>query len=170
MAKHKYSQHNKKTVAIVVSISVLLMAVIIIASGGSYEGKWDHNENPSCMKVEYYDEADGCVFSTHTLTPDYQQIYSLSFTTYYMDGIESSESKYQSLLKNIDKNKIIDQKETNNPDGSKVTYFLLNDHQVYFVVEDKTIVYISAGSDEEMDKKQRWFDVLEIDYQVPENV
>ncbi len=168
MKKHQYSQHNLKTVGMVLGIFLVIFVIVIGLTGEQYKKYLNKDEYPNCMKVEEFDVGendDGCLRHTKTLTPDYQQVYSLSFETFYMDNQENAERKYQSLLTFMKNEKILNQKETIISDSSKVTYYEVGD-EVYFVVKSETTLYIAHGIHQEMDKKQKWFDVLHINYQV----
>lgn len=100
---------------------------------------------PASISAGY---SEDCFRHTTTLTPDYQDVYSLAFEMFYMVDETSAHQKYLDFIQtfsHVGKNQ-----ETIVLDVTKV-FTILEDNQVYA----------------EYDKKQKWFAVLRIDFQIP---
>ena len=169
--KNEHYKHNVKTIASVFIAVVAICALVIVLSGNQYKKYLGLTEYPNCMKVDEYGDAgndEGCIRHTRTLTPDYQDVYSLSFETFYMNNEDNASQKYVDLLDSMKVEKIVKKKETHISDVSRVTCFKTDKNQVWYIVKEGTTLYKAYGINSEMDKKQRWFDVLKINYKVPD--
>ena len=99
--KNEHYKHNVKTIASVFIAVVAICALAIVLSGNQYKKYLGLTEYPNCMKVDEYGDAgndEGCIRHTRTLTPDYQDVYSLSFETFYMNNEDNASQKYLDLL------------------------------------------------------------------------
>lgn len=173
MNSGRYGQHNLKIIGLILGAMVIIPTFVILLSGDRYEDYLGLGEYPNCMKVDEYGDAgndEGCVRHTRTLTPDYQDVYSLSFETFYMKSEDTAYHKYQTLKESMKSQEVVDKNETNISDVSTVTCYKTSDNQVWFVVKEGTTVYKAHGVNQDMSKKQKWFDVLKINYQVPQMV
>ncbi|WP_154889094.1 hypothetical protein [Longibaculum muris] len=171
--KNEHYKHNVKTIASVFIAVVAICALAIVLSGNQYKKYLGLTEYPNCMKVDEYGDAgndEGCIRHTRTLTPDYQDVYSLSFETFYMNNEDNASQKYVDLLDSMKVEKIVKKKETHISDVSRVTCFKTDKDQVWYIVKEGTTLYKAYGINCEMDKKQRWFDVLKINYKVPDMI
>lgn len=77
--------------------------------------------------------SEGCFGHTTTLTPDYQDVYSLAFETFYMVDETSAHQKYLDFIQtfsHVGKNQ-----ETVVSDVTKVST-ILEDNQVYLIIQD----------------------------------
>ena len=171
--KNEHYKHNVKTIASVFIAVVAICALAIVLSGNQYKKYLGLTEYPNCMKVDEYGDAgndEGCIRHTRTLTPDYQDVYSLSFETFYMNNEDNASQKYLDLLDSMKVEKIVKKKETHISDVSRVTCFKTDKDQVWYIVKEGTTLYKAYGINSEMEKKQRWFDVLKINYKVPDMI
>ena len=171
--KNEHYKHNVKTIASVFIAVVAICALAIVLSGNQYKKYLGLTEYPNCMKVDEYGDAgndEGCIRHTRILTPDYQDVYSLSFETFYMNNEDNASQKYLDLLDSMKVEKIVKKKETHISDVSRVTCFKTDKDQVWYIVKEGTTLYKAYGINSEMDKKQRWFDVLKINYKVPDMI
>lgn len=170
MKKNKYSQHNIKTITCIVGGFFVLCILVVVLSGNGYKQYLGLEEYPNCMNVEEFGEQgneEGCIRHTTTLTPDYQEVYSLSFESFYMNSHAAATKKYESLLDSMKDKAVQDEKETQISDQSQVTFYKTADENVWFIVRDGQTLYKAYGINQQRDKKQKWFDVLRIKYQVP---
>lgn len=164
--KHKYFNHNKLALSAILGILVIISVAMFAFNNQRYKEYTGLTQYPNCMKLDTYDQGndEGCFRHTTTLTPDYQDVYSLAFETFYMVDDASAHQKYLDLLQTFSHE--VKNQETIVSDVTKVST-VLEDNQVYFIIQDDCIVYKSYGINAEYDKKQKWFDVLQIDFKIP---
>ncbi len=171
--KNKYHHHNLKSIATIVGVMLVICFTVIFVSGDHYKQYLGLTEYPNCMKLnEYGDEGneEGVRFQTTTLTPDYQDVYALAFESYYMTSSDTASQKYDKLSQEFPKENILTMDEQMISSTVKVKSIINKDDKVYFIVQDDSTVFKAYGEHEEMDKKQKWFDVLKIHYQIPQSL
>lgn len=171
--KNKYHHHNVKTVSLIVGIFAVMCLAVVFLSGNQYQKYLGLTEYPNCMKLdEYGDQGNekGVRFHTTTLTPDYQDVYSLSFESYYMTSSDTAYNMYTSLFHDFNQQDILKTNEAIVSPTVRVRTIVDQSDKVYFIVQNEHTVFQAYGIYDEMNKKQKWFDVLRIDYQIPQTL
>lgn len=171
--KNKYHYHNVKTVGLIAGVFLVICLVVILLSGNQYQKYLGLTEYPNCMKLdEYGDQGNekGVRFHTTTLTPDYQDVYSLSFESYYMTSSDTAYHMYTSLFNGFNQQEIVKTDEQIVSPSVRVRTIVNQSDTVYFIVQNDYTVFMAHGIHDEMNKKQKWFDVLRIDYQIPQTL
>ncbi|MEG0593439.1 MAG: hypothetical protein RR512_08980, partial [Coprobacillus sp.] len=82
--------------------------------------------------------------------------------TYYMKDNQSASLKLDNLLQEENR---LDSDIFTTPKNMKVVKVLNEDVIIYYIQDNKT-VYRASGKQEYIERNQKWFDVLKIDYKV----
>ncbi len=163
--KKSIAYNNIKSIGLVFLIVFAICAIVVIANGGEYKKYLGKTEIFNCMDIEEYGpdgNEEGVLKRTVTETFDYIQVYGLYFHTFYMKDETFASAKFDKLVHeyNLQNEEI----KTNNNGVRVVTR--MDDETVYYVVENHTTVYAAFGGIETVERNQKWFDVLRLDYKV----
>ena len=170
---NQYHHHNVKTVSLIVGVFLVVCIAVVFISGNQYQKYLGLTEYPNCMKLdEYGDQGNekGIRFHTTTLTPDYQDVYSLSFESYYMTSTDTAYHMYASLFHDFNQQDIVKTDEEIISPTVRVRTIINQSDNIYFIVQNAYTVFQAYGSHDDMHKKQKWFDVLRINYQIPQTL